>query len=125
MMKFLYHTWYKHAGIFINTNEESYYMLKTNMHIDIKTNGKTLSQKYKKYVHLSYICSHLITKKLINNTATTASWTALKRLIITTLEYPLTKLYGTIFYQIFFNMKGFHPSPASIMDLLSNPTLSR
>ena len=81
MRKFLYHTWYKHAGIFINTDEESYYMLNRNMHIDVRTNGKTLSLKHKQYVHLSYICSHLITKKLINNTATTASWTALKRFI--------------------------------------------
>ena len=91
MRKFLYYTWYKHAGIFINVDEDSYYMLNINMHMDTKTNGKAISKKNRKFVHLSYICSHLITKKLINNSATTSSWTALKRFINHHFKLALNK----------------------------------
>ena len=91
MRKFLYYTWYKHAGIFINVDEDSYYMLNINMHMDTKTNGKAISKKNRKFVHLSYICSHLITKKLINNPATTSSWTALKRFINHHFKLALNK----------------------------------
>ena len=80
MKKFLYYAWFKFAGIFMNTDIEGYYMLDTKTQIDRKMNGKN-GPKYKKYVHMSIICAHLISKNLVNNVKTTSSWSALKRLI--------------------------------------------
>ena len=76
----LYHTWFKFAGIFINTDIKSYYMLKMNTQIDQKTNGHK-SWKHSKFVHMSFIYAHLISRNLVNNVNTTSSWTAMKRLI--------------------------------------------
>ena len=54
MRRLLYHTWFKFAGIFINTDIKSYYMLQMNTQIDRKTNGH-ISWKQRKFVHMSHV----------------------------------------------------------------------
>ena len=48
--------------------------------ISLKNNGHN-RQKHRKYVHMSFICPHLINKNLVNNVQTISSWTAMKRFL--------------------------------------------